>query len=99
MKDGDNYVVALPVTSLLPAQPADAAFNKATRRINLFNFFPSAIKDWSLIPSTIRAERYSNFCNYLIYTTVILKFFVIYFFFLFLFLFISFRCESVKEYA
>ena len=65
MKDGDSYIVALPVTLLLPAQPADAAFNKATRRINiLFSFFPRTIKDWSLIPSTIRAERYSSFCNY-----------------------------------
>ena len=64
MKDGDNYIVALPVTSLLPAQPEDTAFNISNQRINiLFSFFPRTIKDWSLIPSTIRAERYSSFCN------------------------------------
>ena len=68
MKDGDNYIVALPVTSLLPAQPEDTAFNISNQRINiLFSFFPRTIKDWSLIPSTIKAERYSSFCNYLIF--------------------------------
>lgn len=32
----------------------------------LFNFFPRTIKEWNLIPSTISAESYSNFCNYLL---------------------------------
>ena len=100
MKDGDNYIIALPVTAFLPAV---AAFNKlldlefaVTIVSRCFLFFPGTITDWNLIPSTIRAGSHSSFLSYLNYN---LKFFAKFFFFLFLFSFISFRCKSVKEYA
>ena len=72
MKDGDNYIIALPLTALLPAV---AAFNKKLLDLALamtivsccFLFFPGTIKDWNLIPSTIRAGSHSIFLNYLNY--------------------------------
>ena len=76
MKDGDNYIIALLLTALLPAV---AAFNKKLLDLALvmtivmtivsccFLFFPGTIKDWNLIPSTIRAGSHSIFLNYLNY--------------------------------
>ena len=72
MKDGDNDIIALPLTALLPAV---AAFNKKLLDLALvmaivsccFLFFPGTIKDWNLIPSTIRAGSHSVFLKYLNY--------------------------------
>ena len=72
LKDGDNYIIALPLTALLPAV---AEFNKKLLDLALamtivsccFLFFPGTIKDWNLIPSTIRAGSHSIFLSYLNY--------------------------------
>lgn len=53
-------------------QPAVATFDKKPldeyKKPYAF-FFPRTINDWNLIPSMIRAESYSNFCNYLCYNS------------------------------
>ena len=92
MKDGDNYIIALPLTAFLPAV---AAFNKKLLDLALaitivsccFLFFPGTIKDWNLIPSTIRAGSYLSFLNYLNYNFNVFRNIVLFSIFVLIYLF------------